>query len=112
MQTWRPYITSHAISRFLERVLGVPPLGASEPGGAGKLDLMLERAGMIRRDAVEMMWPEAYPLAVDPGGVYALKRGTVRMIVRGGTMTTVVRGAWCYRGNSLEAANQIRGEEL
>lgn len=111
MRTWRPYITGHAISRFLERVCGFKPIEVGEDG-AGRSNAMLAQAGLTREEAIALMWPEHLRLDADPGGTFAMKRGPWRYVVRGGKLRTVLYGVWRATADGIQEANQIKAEEL
>lgn len=98
-------MTGHAIARFLERALNVPVIDAID--GCGNAGAMLRHVGMSKAEAIELMWPEDFPLYGDPGGVFAIKRGNCRCVVRDGKMVTVLFGAWWPTKDSAEVANQV-----
>jgi hypothetical protein len=102
MRTWRPFITAHAISRYLERAYGVPVIGAIVEGGAGNARRMLRASNLTKQEIVDAMWPTHMQLDSDPGGCFALKRGDLRLVVRDGALVTVLFGVWNPRGIAEE----------
>ncbi len=94
MRSWRPDITSHAIARWLERVIGAPVIGSPSPGMAGNVGSMLNYMGLTKQEAVSLIWPDHIRLEADPGCTFAMVRDDMRYVVREGRLITVLRAGW------------------